>query len=358
MKGLSMSFHRNTYAVILAGGSGTRFWPLSRPQKPKQFLNIVSEKTLFQKTLERILLVIPAERIYIVTGVSYKRIVRQQSRPYKIPSRNILLEPSGKNTAPAICWAAAKLFRKNPEAALAVFPADHLILNPRALCRHLKEAFALAEQQYLVTMGIVPRRPETGYGYMKCRKQRRGKTTLWAVEKFVEKPDIKTARQYLKEKTYFWNSGIFVWRADNILTEYAACLPDVYNTVFNQPDSFVLANWSRLPHISVDYAILEKAENVVSVPAADMGWSDVGSWEALYDVLPRDKRGNHISGEAVERDCRNVFIRAEGCPVAAIGLEDIVIVSTRDAVLVCRREESQKVRAVAEVFKQQGAGAR
>lgn len=353
-----MSSNRNAYAVILAGGSGTRFWPLSRPQKPKQFLNILTAKTLFQKTVERALPLIPAERIYIVTGASYKETVRQQILPYKIPPRNVFLEPEGKNTAPAICWAAAALFRKNPMAVLAVFPADHLILKPRAFCRHLKEAFALAEQQYLVTMGIVPHRPETGYGYMKCRKQRLGKTTVWAVEKFVEKPDLKKARQYLKEKTYFWNSGIFIWRADNILTEFAVHLPEVYNSLFDQPCSSVRANWSRLPSISVDYAILEKAENVVSVPAADMGWSDLGSWEALYDVLPKDKNGNHLSGDVIEQECRNVFIRAEGRPVAAIGLEDVVIVSTGDAVLVCRRDDSQKVRVVAEAFKQRGRGGR
>ncbi|MFA5261929.1 MAG: mannose-1-phosphate guanylyltransferase [Candidatus Omnitrophota bacterium] len=352
-----MPLNRNTYAVILAGGSGTRFWPLSRPQEPKQFLNILSEKTLFQKTVERVLPLIPADRIYIVTGVSYKKIVRRQIHPYKIPSGNVLLEPSGKNTAPAICWAAAALFKKNSGAILAVFPADHLILKPQAFCRHLKEAFTLAEQQYLVTMGIVPHRPETGYGYMKCRKQRQGKRALWTVEKFVEKPDLKKAQQYLKEKTYFWNSGIFIWRADNILTEYAVHLPDVYNMLFDKPSSSVLANWSRLPSVSVDYAILEKAENVVSIPSADMGWSDLGSWEALYDVLPKDKRGNHLSGNAIERDCRNVLIRAEGRPVAAIGLEDVVIVSTGDAILVCRRDNSQKVRAVADVFQQQKRGA-
>ena len=350
-----MSLNRNTYAVILAGGSGTRFWPLSRPQKPKQFLNILSEKTLFQKTVERILPLIPAERVYVVTGASYKKIVRQQSRCYKIPPRNILLEPSGKNTAPAVCWAAATLFKKDSRAVFAVFPADHLILKPPAFRKHLQEAFALAEQQYLVTMGIVPQRPETGYGYMKCRKQRQGRKTLWVVDKFVEKPDLRKAKKYLKEKTYFWNSGIFIWRADNILTEYAAHLPEAYDLLFDKPSAKVLANWPRLPNISVDYAILEKAENVVSIPAADMGWSDLGSWEALYDVMPKDKKGNHVSGDVIEQGCRNIFVRAEGAPVAAVGLEDVVIVSTGDAVLVCRKEDSQKVRAVADAFKQRRA---
>ena len=353
-----MALNRNTYAVILAGGSGTRFWPLSRPQKPKQFLNILSEKTLFQKTVERVLPLIPAERIYIVTGASYKKTVQQQSRPYKIPSRNVLLEPRGKNTAPAVCWAAATLYKKNSDAVFAVFPADHLILKPQAFRKHLKEAFALAEQQYLVTMGIIPHRPETGYGYMKCRRVRRGGRTCWPVEKFVEKPDLKKARQYLKEKNYFWNSGIFIWRADNILTEYAAHLPDVYQLLFNKPYSRVLKHWSLLPNISVDYAILEKADNVVSIPAADMGWSDLGSWDALHDVLPQNKDGNHLSGNVVEQGCRNVFIRAEGCPVAAIGLEGVVIVATGKAVLVCRKEDSQKVRAVADAFKQRKQGGR
>ncbi len=346
-----MKAQKDHYAVILAGGSGTRFWPLSRQQRPKQFLNIVDSQTLFQKTVERVRPLIPPDRIYIVTGSGYKKMIRQQCRSYNIPGENILLEPSGKNTAPAILWAAATLFRRNPHSVMAVLPADHLILKPQAFRKHLKEAFRLADRQYLVTMGIVPHRPETGYGYMKCRKDSRSRPVLWPVDKFVEKPDLPKARRYLKEKKYFWNSGIFIWRTDNILTEYSVHLPEAYHLLFNKSNRQVLKSWSALPNISVDYAILEKADRVVCIPAADMEWSDLGSWEALFDVLPKDKNGNHSSGNILQLDCRNTFVRSETCQVAAIGLENIAVVVTGDAVLVCRTQDSQKVRTVVDILK-------
>ncbi len=345
-----MSIDKNLYAIILAGGSGTRFWPLSRASYPKQFLAIAGKETLLQQTVGRVRSLVAGENIFIVTNAAHRREVGRQLARFKVPRPNILLEPQGKNTAPAICWAAARIHQVNPNAVLAVLPSDHLIQNPNAFLKILEKAVALARREYLVTLGIVPTRPETGYGYLKTVKMK--KDGILNVARFTEKPDLATARRFVKSKDYFWNSGMFIWRADVILDEFKKYLPEIYKSVAADPrPARIQKVWKSLPSISVDYGILEKSSRVVAVAAAGVGWSDLGSWESLFEVLPKDAHGNSLQGDVLALDCRNTFVRAEKRLVATVGLEGIVVIDTPDALLVCPGALSQKVKDVAAVLK-------
>lgn len=352
-----MKKNNNRHAVILAGGSGTRFWPLSRKAKPKQFLSLLNEQTLFQQTLERIRPLVPVNNIWIVSGDPFAREIAIQAKPFAVPSANILLEPVGRNTAPAIAWAAAKIFRRDPEAVMAVLPADHVITNPRRFRCCLNTAFQTAQGQSLVTLGIPPTRPETGYGYIMAQPDRRGGKASWIVRRFTEKPSLAKARQFLKTKRHYWNSGMFVWRADQILTEFSIHLPVVYEKVFNRPDRHVRKAWPHFPSISVDYAILEKADNVAMVLAEGIGWTDLGSWEALYELLPKDPDGNVMSGEVVALASQRTYVHGGVRPVAVVGVSDLVIVDTPDALLICRRDLTQGVREVVASLKARHADA-
>lgn len=334
------------YAVILAGGSGTRFWPLSRRDKPKQFLPLWQGHSLFQATLDRIKGVIPTENIVVVSGQCLARPLAAAIKGRGIPSANVLLEPEGKNTGPAICWAAAKIFGRDKEATMVVLPADHVVKFQRVFKSCLTWAFAVAQEQYLVTLGIPPTRPETGYGYIKVRPAQSSGKKSFIVEKFTEKPDLAKAKKFLASGQYFWNSGMFIWRADQILTEFSIHLPAVYEKIFNHPDTRVRRAWSTLPNISVDYAILEKADQVAMVPAQGMGWSDVGSWESLHELLPKDKNGNIFKGHVIPVAVEDSLVYGDDRPIAVVGVKDVVIVDTPDALLVCRRDQTQNVRDV------------
>jgi len=217
-----MTTKANVYAVILAGGMGTRFWPVSRKSNPKQFLNITGKGSLLQDTLARIKPMVSGSRIFIVTNASYRKAIERQVARFRIPKENILLEPSGKNTAPAICWAAAKIHKIDPDAIITVLPADHLIANRRKFTKVLREAISLAQDEYLVTLGIVPTRPETGYGYLQTEKRKVNGRSLVKVKQFKEKPSLAKAKQFIKRKNYFWNSGMFVWKSSVILKEFNA----------------------------------------------------------------------------------------------------------------------------------------
>ena len=340
----------NLYAVILAGGSGTRFWPLSRQANPKQFLRMMGEQSLLQETLGRVSLRVKVPNILIVTNKDHCKKVFQQAKAFRIPKNNILLEPEGKNTAPAIAWAAAHIYRQNRKAIMAVLPSDHLVLNPKAFIQYLDEAVQLAEQNYLVTLGIVPTRPETGYGYLKVRSSQRFNQTVWKVEKFTEKPTLETAKRFVQAKTYLWNSGMFIWKCSVVLEAFRKYLPQVYRA-FEEYQGSVNSFWSKLPNISVDYGILEKANNVVTVPAKNLGWSDLGSWESLAEVRKKDKSGNSSRGPVIALHCKNSLIFADQRLVAAVGLDEVIIVDTPDALLVCRKDRSQQVRSIVETLK-------
>ncbi|MDP2653466.1 MAG: mannose-1-phosphate guanylyltransferase [Candidatus Omnitrophota bacterium] len=340
----------NFYAVILAGGSGTRFWPMSRKLLPKQFLKITGRRSLFQETLARIHPLVKGPQILIVTNKDHAAEIREQAREFKLPSANILLEPEGKNTAPAICWAASRVHRRDPNAVMAVLPSDHLILHPRAFLRQLRKAADLARRGYLVTLGIVPTRPETGYGYLKITPARSAGKTVWRVEKFTEKPSLDVAKKFVRTGRYLWNSGMFIWKCSVILDEFEKSLPKIHAGIFGKSDAQVRRAWKGLAGISIDYGILEKSGNVATVPAQDIGWSDLGSWESLAEVLTKDARNNVLRGDVVEVDCKNSLVFGGKRLVAAVGLENIIIVDTPDALLVCRKDRSQDVREVVSVL--------
>ena len=367
------------HAVILAGGRGTRFWPLSRQEKPKQFLNILGRETLFQQTLSRIRPVVSPENIWVVTSVRFKNEMKTQLKGIPVPRSHLLFEPEGKNTAPAIAWAASRIAREDKNAVMAVLPSDHLIRNQHAFLKYLKEAVTLAERKFLVTMGIVPTRPETGYGYLRIKPAARspfpapshqgrgmslessdslphvrgglgrgnGGKKIWLVEKFTEKPSLPVARKFVAAKKYLWNSGMFVWRCDVILNEFERHLPAVHQCFYKKcDDASVRRIWRTLPGISIDYGILEKAADVATVPAADMGWSDLGSWEALFEILPRDHNGNVLRGNALALDCRNTMIMPDKRLIAAVGLDNLTIIDTPDAILICPTAKCQAVREI------------
>ena len=348
-----MKKNKNLYAVILAGGSGTRFWPRSRFGRPKQFLDIVGEDSLFCKTLQRVAPAVKGDRIYVVTNQQYLRIVRAQSAKYHVPLANILLEPAGKNTAPAICWAASRIYRKNPQAVMAVLPSDHLIRNPRAFLNVLLKAVDLAGRDYLVTFGIPPTRPETGYGYLQTGTATQGRSRILRVRRFIEKPALNKAKRLVRSKNYFWNSGMFVWKAGVILKAFRRHQPLIFNLIGQNASKAVIKKiWKKLPSISVDYGILEKAANVAAVAAKNIGWSDLGSWESLTEALGKDRQGNIIRGDVIAAGCRKTAVFGDERLIATIGLEDLIVVDTPDAVLVCRRDQAQKVRDIVGVLKE------
>jgi len=340
------------YAVILAGGSGTRFWPLSRTQKPKQFLSLLGKDSLFQKAVKRASKSVVPKNIIVITNKQYARIVGSQLSGLKVPKSNILLEPEGKNTAPAICWAAFCIQKRNKNALMIVLPSDHLILNQKAFGQTIKRALVLAEKDYLVTLGIKPTRPETGYGYIKSKKKKLGVSSGYEVEKFIEKPNLKKAKSFFKQKLYSWNSGMFVWKNEVILKEFQKRLPKAYKAFcgtknINAPEAI----WKRLPSISIDYGIMEKAKKVAVIPTKSLGWSDLGSWESLKKILKKDRKGNIIKGDVLNLSAQNSLVWSQKRFVAVEGIENIIVVDTDDALLVCKADNSQKVRSIVESLK-------
>ena len=344
----------SVYAVILAGGHGTRFWPASRRDRPKQFLNIPGPRSLLQETVDRLTTVVKRSHIFVITNKEYSAILREQIRGFRIPASNILLEPAPKNTAPAIAWAAARIHRRDSEAILGVFPSDHIIANRAAFQRVFRKAVRLAGRDVLVTMGIVPTRPETGYGYLQTAPAGAKSKKFLKVRRFIEKPSSARARRFLRRKNYFWNSGMFVWKTETILEEIKTHLPSVARFFErHRSPAAVKKNWSRLPAISIDYGVLEKSGRVAAVPAPSLGWSDLGSWEALAEIAAGDKQGNVLQGDVLALDCRGNFIRTDKRLVAAADLRDLIVIDTPDALLVCPKSSSQKVKQIVERLKKQ-----
>lgn len=355
------------FPVILAGGSGTRFWPLSRHLFPKQLLRLGGEDTLIQQTMRRVLGCAPAGHVWISTNAAQADLIKGQLVNWKDDLKdNYLLEPEGRNTGPAIAVAALELLRRDPEAVMLVVPADHIVTGQREFEAAVRLASQLAMDGFLVTFGIKPTRPETGYGYIRPN----GKVVLgrhrtlkgYPVQQFVEKPNAAKAVQYLKAGNYFWNSGMFVWRAATILDEIrrhqpalAQSMEDLRRLMAAGKSKEVIDEaYRRIVPVSIDQGVMERSTKAAVIPAG-FTWSDVGSWGSLDEVSPKDQAGNVLSGRVVDIDSRRSIVYAERRVVATIGLDEMVVVDTPDATLVCPKSRAQDVKKVVEILKQQNA---
>ncbi len=355
------------HAVIMAGGSGTRLWPLSRQKKPKHLLALLESATLFQSTVARLQGAFPAARTWVVTVEAQARALQQQVPA--VPVANYLPEPAPRGTASVVGLAAVALRHRDPEAVMAVLPSDHFIRHVALFHRLLEAAYLLAEEGFLVTLGITPTYPATGYGYIQ-RGEALGiynDLKAYRVRRFKEKPDQPTARQMLAEGGHSWNSGMFVWRADAILAEIRRQMPDLAAALdeiaaaWGTPrQEAVLARvWPGLRTETVDYGIMEGARDVAVIPAQGLGWSDVGSWESLFDVLSTDADGNILrGGEHISIDARDNLVFVQNGQhrklVAVLGVENVVVVDTEDALLVCSRDQSQRVKEIVQRLKEEG----
>lgn len=364
---------RDIYGVILAGGSGTRFWPLSREMSPKQLLRVFGTESLIWQTVKRLLPLIPQEHVYIVTNNKLADEIRTSLITEKEPFKNVgyLIEPQAKNTAPAIGLAAAYLSSINPEAIMVVLPSDHLIGDPTEFLAKLGHAAELAQDNYLVTLGLKPSRPETGFGYIKTGaplnvaqpfraddKESGESHPSFIVDSFVEKPDRETAEKYIESGDYYWNSGMFVFKAGAVLDEIGRLMPNLYNLLV-QFEELSLNEWgsekakaifSEAEATSIDYGIMEKSDKVAVIPV-DLDWGDVGSLIALGDFLEKDEQANATIGNVVNIESKNSIIYGEDRLVAALGLEDMIVVDTHDATLVCPKDRAQDVRKIVDVLK-------
>ncbi len=344
-----------TYAVIMAGGIGSRFWPQSRKARPKQFIDVFGDGTLIQNTVARLQGLVPPERCFVVTHERYVEQVSQQLPA--VPPENILAEPISRNTAPCIAYAAVKLAARDPEATMIVLPADHVIHNVRQFHEVLRVAIEKAQAPgALVTIGIAPTHPETGYGYIQFdgpADPAFDAPRAFPVRTFAEKPDVATAERFLDSGDFLWNSGMFIWRADTVMDQMQRHLPEAYDAFApvgsvvdsaDEPEA-VAAAYRRSPHISIDYGVMERADQVFVVPGA-FGWSDVGDWRAVYDLDAKDRHGNAVRGNAILHDASRCLVHADGRLVVLVGVHDLVVVETNDAVLICNRESTQQVKNV------------
>ena len=347
---------KNTYAVILAGGVGSRFWPLSRELEPKQFMQFNGQKSLLQQTIQRVLPLVEPQNVYVVSNEQYKFQIQHQVAEFAVSAANIILEPQGKNTAPAIGLAAAYILKRDPEAVMIILPADHHIDSSERLTAILKKAVEEAGNGKLVTIGIKPVSAHTGYGYIKIKKGegRRAKgANAYKIDKFVEKPDQKTAEKYVKAGTYFWNSGMFVWKVGVILDEIKTYLPELYRTLalISGAKELDARVWAKISPVSIDYGILERSKNVMMIPARDLGWSDLGSWSAYSAICGKDKFGNVVQADCVDIDSQGMAIFGKSRLIATIGLKDLVVVDTDDALLICDKGRTEDVKKIVDQIK-------
>jgi mannose-1-phosphate guanylyltransferase len=350
------------HAVILAGGSGTRFWPASRRQRPKQFLSLVADRPLIRTTFDRIRPLIPAERCWVVTTESTAELAREVLP--ELPADHVLTEPIGRDTAACAGFAALVLHRRDPEAICAVLPADHVIRGVERFRGAVTAAAEVVQREGgLLTFGVRPTRPETGFGYLKVGGQH-GVVDRWKyhrLDRFVEKPDPPTARAYLEEGGYLWNSGMFVWPAAELLSEIRRQLPRLADgldrlgeAMGTQGEAEVLREvYPTLPRTSVDYGIMEGAERCWTIPV-DFPWSDVGAWPALGDLMESDARGNAVRGRIAATQSSDNILIGDGTVVAAAGVRNLIVVATPDAVLVVPASEAQRVKELVAAIEERG----
>ncbi|MBF0481632.1 MAG: mannose-1-phosphate guanylyltransferase/mannose-6-phosphate isomerase [Desulfovibrionaceae bacterium] len=341
------------YAIVLAGGSGTRLWPLSRNLLPKQLLALDGARTLVQQTMERVGRVFDADKTWVVTNEEHVFEVRGQIREIDPElDRRTLSEPIGRNTLPAILMALDKIAAEDPAAICAVFPSDHLVGRPEGFAASLAQAAGLARDGWFVTFGIVPAKPETGYGYI--RRGRELAPDCYEVQGFTEKPDLATAKQYLAGGDYFWNSGMFVFRADVFLAAAAAHAPEIWAWWEGRGGAPLREGYALIPDVSVDYGIIEKMDRLAMVKAA-FDWDDLGSWEAVYRLGAKDENACSVRGDVLPLDCHGSLLISEGGKLAAVGLTGMIVIQTRDATLVCPIDQVQKVKDVVNSLKAQGS---
>lgn len=350
----------NVYPVILTGGAGSRLWPVSREYYPKPLLPLLGDNSLLQETSTRLNGVVNGDPLF-VCNEEHRFLVAEQMQSIGRPTEAIILEPEGRNTAPALTVAALRLASNDPGAVMVVMPADHVIVDKTRFQEAVAEGTELASQGYLVTFGVVPRYAETGYGYIKQGDPIEG-SSGFKVSRFVEKPDLQTAEQYLSDGDYLWNSGIFAMRADKWLDAIKTHAPEIYDACVaattegrNDQDFCRLGKekFRACPSDSIDYAVMEKTDNAAVVPL-DAEWSDVGAWSALLEILERDKDGNVTRGDVLTHNVKNTLLLAENRCVAAVGLQNAIVVETADAVLVVDRDHAQDVKQIVSQLKESG----
>ena len=344
----------------MAGGKGERFWPRSRKSLPKQFLNLTDDgKTMIQLTIERLKSLVSIEDTYIVTNKDYKHLILEQIKG--IPEENILLEPIAKNTAPCIGLAAMHVKRKYEDAVMLVLPSDHLIKYNEIYIDTLREAIAVAqEDSNLITIGITPSYPETGYGYINFGRDEDDikRNNVYRVKRFVEKPNLETAKEYLASGKYLWNSGMFVWKASTIIDNFEKLLPEmhdglnkIYETIGTEDEQRILEReFENFKSESIDYGIMERADNIYTIPGS-FGWDDVGSWLSLERINRTNDDGNVIKGNVITINSKRSIIQAQDKLIATIGIENLIVVDTEDALLITTKESTQEVKKVIENLK-------
>jgi mannose-1-phosphate guanylyltransferase len=343
----------------MAGGVGKRFWPQSRRVTPKQLLPIAGDQSMLRMTLDRLKNITDPAQILIITNSDQEPAIRLECP--ELPGDNILIEPEGKNTGPAIGLAAIIIQHRDPDAVMGVFPADHYIKDVKLFADFMHQGIKLAnEMKGLVTFGVVPSRPATGYGYIQFHDRTNPAEPIFAVKAFAEKPDVKTAQLFLDSGDFLWNSGMFVWRVDSILQSFQEFLPEIWDSLENIRgaigksvwDSVLTVEWATLRSISIDYGIMEKAQNVYVV-RVDFAWNDVGSWDAVHEMREKDGHRNVSKGEVIFHGSENNLVFAEGKTVALVGIDDLVVIDTKDALLIIPRGQSERVKELVDSFEKE-----
>lgn len=339
-------------ALIMAGGKGTRFWPLSTEEKPKQFLNLIGEDTMIQTTVNRILPIIPIERVFVCTGAMYVDLVKEQLP--NLPERNIIIEPEGRNTAPCIALSALVIKRYYKDANMVVLPSDHLIKDEDRFRKIIEVSnnYLKDNKTAIVTLGMRPDRAETGYGYIKYGLECTiiGKKKVIKVEKFVEKPNLETAKEYLEDGSYLWNGGMFLWNIENILNEIKAYLPNTYEAIngieYVKEEALQMLineNYCKTDSISIDYGILEKSNEIYVVPS-EIGWDDIGTWKSIERYRDKDINNNIISDNVTVIDSKSNMAINQGKKVVMIGIDDIMAVETDDTIFIVNKDYIENLR--------------